>query len=666
MMRLSLLSGAAIALTPLLATTALHAQTAAAPGAPSRLAAAFGARERVSDASLSPDGTKVAFVSPGPAQSTIVQVLDLKTGSAKPVNYANGDPMTLSSCGWASNDRLVCTLYGISDREGGWIAYSRLVALNADGSDVLPLGVMQRTQDYVSRSDGSVIDWRVGTSPRVLLQRNYVPLKSNITTVGSKLQGLGVDLLDTTTGKVDHIESADPVVGNYIADGQGNIRMKVQYESFRFGYTDDGRRTYYYRVAGNRDWKPFGVYNASTDQGMFPLAVDGAANVAYVLEKTAGRDVLYRVALDGSMKKDVAFADDKVDIDRIVRVGRHGRVVGASFSREKREVEYFDAEYRTLLGRLHKALPQLPQISILDSSADEKKHLVYAASDTDAGRYFLYDSATRALSPLGQVRPELAGMPLGTVKPITYTAADGTAVPGYLTLPRDRKDGEKIAAIVMPHGGPAARDEWGFDWLAQFFVARGYAVLQPNYRGSSGYGQDWFQDNGFRSWKTAIGDVNDAGRWLVKEGIADPKKLAIVGWSYGGYAALQSNVVDPGLFKAVVAIAPVTDLGLLRGEWGTDGNKVARDYIGDGPHVAEGSPLRHASAFQVPVMMFHGTKDINVAVNESRLMDKALAKAGKKSELIVYPKIDHQLSDSTVRTDMLTRADAFLTKTLGQ
>ena len=97
----------------------------------------------------------------------------------------------------------------------------------------------------------------------------------------------------------------------------------------------------------------------------------------------------------------------------------------------------------------------------------------------------------------------------------------------------------------MPHGGPASRDEWGFDWLAQFFVSRGFAVLQPNFRGSSGYGDAWFQQNGFRSWKTAIGDVNDAGRWLVKEGIADPSKLAIVGWSYGGYAALHRTYSTP-------------------------------------------------------------------------------------------------------------------------
>src|SRR3546814_10959030 len=113
----------------------------------------------------------------------------------------------------------------------------------------------------------------------------------------------------------------------------------------------------------------------------------------------------------------------------------------------------------------------------------------------------------------------------------------------------------------MPHGGPASRDQWGFDWLTQFFVNRGYAVLQPNYRGSTGYGDDWFNYNAWHSWTTAIGDVNDAGRWLVKQGIADSAKLAIVGWSYGGYAAVQPTVLASAPFHEVAAVAPVTALG---------------------------------------------------------------------------------------------------------
>ena len=244
---------------------------------------------------------------------------------------------------------------------------------------------------------------------------------------------------------------------------------------------------------------------------------------------------------------------------------------------------------------------------------------------------------------------------------ISYRAADGTMIPGYLTLPPG-SSGRGLPAIVMPHGGPGARDEWGFDWLAQYFAHRGYAVLQPNFRGSAGYGDAWFQQNGFRSWRTAIGDVNDAGRWLVSEGIADASKLGIVGWSYGGYAALQANVLDPALFRAAIAIAPVTDLEVARSENGA--GRTTRDFFGTGPHIREGSPAQNAAAIRAPVLMFHGTVDRNVGVHQARLMRDRLRSAGKAVELVEFEGLDHQLDDSEARTRMLRESDAFLRRAL--
>jgi dipeptidyl aminopeptidase/acylaminoacyl peptidase len=218
----------------------------------------------------------------------------------------------------------------------------------------------------------------------------------------------------------------------------------------------------------------------------------------------------------------------------------------------------------------------------------------------------------------------------------------------------------------MPHGGPNARDYWSFDWLAQFFAARGYAVLQPNFRGSSGYGDAFFNQNGFRSWPTAIGDVLDAGKWLVAQGIARADRLAVVGWSYGGYAALQSAVVDPGVFKAVIAIAPVTDLPELKEQhrqW-SDFLVVSRQ-VGEGPHVREGSPALNAAKIKVPVLLFHGEMDRNVLIRQSKEMADHLAAAGVPHELITWPDLDHQLDDSSVRAEMLRKSDAFLRRVMG-
>ena len=163
-------------------------------------------------------------------------------------------------------------------------------------------------------------------------------------------------------------------------------------------------------------------------------------------------------------------------------------------------------------------------------------------------------------------RSALENVKLATVKPITYPAADGTEVPGSLTLPPGVTNPKGLPATVMPHGGPAARDQWGFDPFAPFWAARGFAVLRPNFRGSAAYGEERFHVNGWRAWPLASGDVLDGGRWLVAQGIAAPAKLAVFGGSYGGYAALQAAVVDQTVFKAVVALAPVTDLIELREE----------------------------------------------------------------------------------------------------
>jgi dipeptidyl aminopeptidase/acylaminoacyl peptidase len=312
---------------------------------------------------------------------------------------------------------------------------------------------------------------------------------------------------------------------------------------------------------------------------------------------------------------------------------------------------------------LAKAIPSTPLIHIMSASADEQRLIIFAGSDVDPGHYYIYDKPTHHLNELIEDRPELDDVKMAPMKSVTFKSRDGTMIPAYLTLPASG-DGKNLPVIVMPHGGPDYRDEWGFDWMVQFFAQRGFAVLQPQYRGSSGYGAS-FGHNALKNWQLAMDDVCDAGRWLVKEGIADPAKLAIMGWSYGGYAALQANVVDPTLFKAIVAVAPVTDLARVKAEArGYTNSAIVDRDVGSGDTVVQGSPARHADRIAAPVLMFHGDQDINVAVAQSKVMDQALRKAGKTSTLVVYPGLDHQLEEAGARADMLTKADAFLRASL--
>jgi dipeptidyl aminopeptidase/acylaminoacyl peptidase len=304
-------------------------------------------------------------------------------------------------------------------------------------------------------------------------------------------------------------------------------------------------------------------------------------------------------------------------------------------------------------------------LSILNATADGSKLLILAYGDADPGSFYIYDKPTHHLDEVGIVRIPLLGKQLATVQSITFPAGDGVRVPAYLTLPPG-SDGKNLPAVVLPHGGPSARDEWAFDWLPQFLAARGYAVIQPNFRGSTGYGDDWLVKNGYQGWRTAIGDITASAKYLVSKGIADPNRLAIIGWSYGGYAALLSGAEQPALYKAVVAIAPVTDLDLLKRESDnfTD-RRLVRGFVGSGPEIAQGSPLRRAAEIKAPVLLFHGDIDGNVNIEHSTKMVAALHSAGDRAELVRFPGLDHQLDDSDARAQMLTRIGQFLEAAIG-
>ena len=614
---------------------------------------------------MSPDGKKIAYIAPRAGQGAAVYVASLSGGEPHVAAVVDGNPQRLLGCEWVANNRLACTIYAVLKADE-ITPVSRVVAFDDDGGNIKVLAQPDDIdQRYGNTYGGRLIDLLPGEDGAVLMDRWFVPEVARKTRLANDSEGYGVVRVDTRSLSTKTAEEPIRYGAEFISDGHGKVRIMARQLPRNAGGYAGETINYSYRKADSDRWYPLGDYDVLSHEGVNPLAVDPKLNVVYALKKQGGRDALYRISLDGSLREEVAFAHPEVDVDGVVRIGRSRRPVGATYATDKREAVYFDPELNKLASSLSKSMPNLPLIRFVDSSSDESRLLIWAGSDTDPGRYFVFDKASRQLSEIMLTRPELEGAGLAAVTAVSYNAADGTIVPAYLTLPQGgSKTG--LPALVMPHGGPSARDEWGFDWLAQFYAARGYAVLQPNFRGSSGYGDAWFKENGFQSWRTAIGDVNDAGRWLVAQGIADPKKLAIVGWSYGGYAALQSAVVDPGLYKAVVAIAPVTDLNLLKEEsryWSD--YSLTKQFIGSGPHIRDGSPAQNAGKISVPVLLFHGDLDRNVGIGESRLMADRLRSAGKKVELVTYEKRDHYLDDSQVRIDMLRKSDAFLRTSLG-
>ena len=647
----------------ILATGGL-AVSAAAQAATDEAAIRFGVRESVMDISLSPSGNKIAYISAGPQHTEIVNVIDFTVDAPARQIAANTElSADLDWCEWANDQQLVCQASGMAVRpDGVLLPFDRLFSIDVQTGASKELSKRQTAAAVrVAQGGGDVLALDVGgQSGRILISSEAVPESDVRTRMVSKAEGLGVEIVDVATGKRSALERYDPLGRHYIADTVGKVRMKVRNRMSSGRLT--GEYETFYRPTEGDSWKP--LENLTIDGAAVPwfspAAVDSARNVVIGFVTKDGYDGIAEFPLDGTSAGKVLMSRDDVDVDALIRIGRQRRVVGASYATEKREIAYFDPALAKVARSLGKALPDQPLINIVGASADERNLLLIASSDTQPGMVYLFDQTAKTLEPLLPVRKELEGRPMGQMRPITYPAADATMIPAYLTLPPG-SDGKNLPAIVMPHGGPSARDEWGFDWLVQYFIAKGYAVLQPNYRGSAGYGENWYGKNGFKAWEVAIGDVNDAGRWLVSQGIAKPDKLAIVGWSYGGYAALQSQVLDPALFKAVAAIAPVTDLGYLTTDAQAYTNsRLVKEFVGTGPHIEAGSPRRQAARFAAPVALFHGTLDLNVAVRHSQDMAKALKAAGKSVEYHEYKGLQHGLDDSTVRASMLADIGKFI------
>ncbi len=629
-------------------------------------AKAFGSREAVIEPRLSPDGTSVMYLTPGPGPKTFAVISNLVTGKSAVMTAADGNPEALRWCDYSSPDRAVCLVTAASETQGELLGFERLIAMNTDGQEPKLLGQPESLYDaHLRQFDASVLDWGKRTDGKLLMAREYVPEEGKI---GSNIQrtksGLGVDLIDTRSLRADHVEPPKNNASTFMTDGRGNVRIMRVDETGPNG-TLSGRIKYFYRTPDSREWKTLADY-ADWQQQMQPLAVDADIDALYALKKTNGRYALYTIKLDGSGSERLVASNPQVDIDDVVRIGNGLKVIGYTYADESRHAEYFDPEFKGLAASLSKALPHLPLVDFVGSSADGRKLLIFASSDTDPGRFYLFDRDSKTLNEAMLDRPDLKGRTLAEVKPVSVAAADGVLIPAYLTLPPGKANAKGLPAVVLPHGGPSARDEWGFDWLPQFLAARGYAVLQPQYRGSAGYGQTWENVNGFVNWRTSMSDIAASARWLAAQGIADPNRVAIVGWSYGGYAALMEAETDPTLYKAVVAIAPVTDLELLKQDWANFVNAwVINDFVGTGAHTTEGSPLRHAERIQAPVLLAHGDMDRNVRVWHSQKMADALKSAGKKVEFLEYKGLDHQLADSSARTELLTHIGQLLDRTIG-
>jgi dipeptidyl aminopeptidase/acylaminoacyl peptidase len=323
-----------------------------------------------------------------------------------------------------------------------------------------------------------------------------------------------------------------------------------------------------------------------------------------------------------------------------------------------------------LIRRLVEGVPQVVgadgRFRFVDLAEDPRKLIVHTEGAKDSGTYIFIDFSTGDSSTIAFDYPDLKTEWMAPRQAIDYTAADGTPIHAYLTLPPGRETAKGLPLVVIPHGGPEARDYLAFDWWAQAVAASGYAVLQPNFRGSTGYGLK-FVEAGHGEWGRKMQtDLSDGVRDLVRRGIVDPKRVAIFGASYGGYAALAGATLDHGIYNCAVSIAGPSDLKSLlvfEAENTSENSstvKYWKTFIGNPAHYDEISPCAQAAKADCPILLIHGTDDTVVPIDQSQRMEKALTEAGKTVKLITYPGQDHWESVASARVAMMKAAMDFI------
>ncbi|HUL82238.1 MAG TPA: alpha/beta fold hydrolase, partial [Gammaproteobacteria bacterium] len=525
-----------------------------------------------------------------------------------------------------------------------YIAATRLVAVDSDGSEQKVL-LERRLEDRFTQFQDQIVDWLPDDPDNVLV----VLPSTNPSQPGSTIAKLNIN----TSDLVPEEHARDYAFG-WMSDGHGAPRLYLR--------IDTTTRRFMVRDKPAGDWSVLREQKVSDANNSFqPIGFGENRNELLYYDVHEGRKALFGLDLEHDRATRLIYSHPTYDVAGVQAIGKYRRLVAAFYADDRIHPHFFDSRIEKIVAALARQFPG-KGVAVIDEDWDQRYYLVHVTSDTDAGSFYRFDTDVLRLERITDAYPSLTGHELAPMRAITYPAADGTQIPAYLTLPKSPAAGP-LPAIVLPHGGPSARDYWTYDFLVQYLAASGYAVLQSNYRGSDGYGNAWRGEGGFRDWRRAIGDIAAGTQYLVKEGIADPKRICAVGWSYGGYAALMSVIEDPKTYRCVVSIAGVTDPAALAARAESFvGGAAAGEFIGaNDPDVrVKGSPIQRAKEIAVPVLLVHARHDLNVPFSQSETFATALGRAHKDVAFVTYDFAEHNIAPERYRIDLLTRLGAFL------
>jgi pimeloyl-ACP methyl ester carboxylesterase len=617
--------------------------------------AAFSASPRISDASISPDGRYLAILtSIKKAQTLVVQDRTIAGAAGLHAVIGAADGFELLWCRWAGETRILCGLRAPSESRGVLVSKTRLVGADADGKNVKVLMEVEDAPGFTLL--GRFLAWDVPGRPNIVLMvGRSTPVQKELSDTRAQHESdsrPSVFALDAVTGELKMETPPHEPLTSFLVDTHGEAALG-------WGPVSGGDTEYDIRDPQSHGWRKL----ATLPGNLQPVALCAPAlNCAYALGDSDGHTALWRIDLSGKDKPVLEFAQAATDLATPL-LARDGHLFGVRYDTSEPAVYYTDPTAAGVVDNLKRLLPG--QFVELDSyTRDGHQLVVKASSDTDPGTFYLYDTDKNVLARVGSGYPDLVADRIGHPRAVSFAAKDGTTVPGFLTLPPGGP-AKNLPLIALPHGGTSEHDTRTFNLLRAFLVSRGYAVLQVNYRGSSGLGSKWLADSHGDWGGLPYSDVADGVRWAIADGVADAQRVAIIGSDYAGYLALLGAQRNPDLFRCAVSIGGYSDFGLQ-----LPGAMPMMAGFGGGPSPAvlekqrADSPHEHAADFKVPVLLVHGERDTVVTVEQSKAMDATLTLAHKPHQLLLLPGADHAISMEDDRARMLTALESFLSANL--
>ncbi len=645
------------------AAAPLLAQTTTTPALAPRLPTeAFAQLPLLQGMQLSPDGNFVAgIVNLGDSSALVVQ--GVTPGSAVvPLLKTDNVRFTFNWVHWVNPDLLIASLRYPATRGAVDTTERRLMSVRRDGSKLFHLDLRP------NRDGGQLASmaWQIQDDVIDTLPEDGQHVLLALTSGGNGEPA--VYKVNVTNGQRDMVHAAKRGVVGWVPDRQHQIRVGVVQNGEQFEIIE--------RSKTGTDWRSLWKFERYSENATWPLGFDTEPQTLWVRAWHQNHWAVFSVNLaDPALPRKLQLALPGVDIDGDLMYSEHtNEVVGVNNTgtagAANARVYLWEPELKALAQMIDQQLPGRYN-RLTSFSSDEQRYLLYSSGNGLPGQYFVGHRTCGELRLLSDTQPKLHPRQLVGKKATFIKARDGLPLHAFISQPKGAAADQPLPLVLLPHGGPESSDDDDFDYWTEFLANRGYRVLQVNFRGSDGAGLA-HKKAGIQRWGLEMqDDLTDAVQWAVEQKLADPQRLAIVGASYGGYAALMGVVKTPDLFRCAISFAGVSNLPDLvfaaRNYIGglTGAEAQIGDTWGDSERLKATSPSQQAARIQVPVLLVHGTSDRVVPVDQSKTMASALSRAGKPYQFIELEGGDHHLSRYSHRLEFFQAMESFLAKHIG-